>query len=499
MNLENVAVNIRPRTPWEAIDLGFLLARHWYKRLWSLWMLTACPGLAAAIVVGLILPGSSTRWALFLFWFFKPFYEPCVLTWAARALFDEQCTTKETIRDVRKAISLQWILTVLLSRISPFRSFSLPVVQLERLEGKKKKRRLALLQDASEIAVLLTVSGFLLEIFLSLSFLITLFLLIPDELHWINFGHFVFLPDKWLLLACYLFSCSIIAPLYVCSGFMMYISRRVQLEAWDIEIGFKRLRQRLEKRKNGLVRALVPLLIALSFISAPGIAGADGPDPQTAKAAITKVLQQKDFGQKVTVYRWVPKKKEAPKTQSAWAQFWIQLFEFLAKISKFITPIVARYGEFLLWCCVGGIIGLFLLKYSKLRLWLDRKFPTAGAVYQAPEIMFGLDLRPESLPERIESVCLQLLDQGKKREAMSLLYRGTLSALVNRCRLEIHPSFTENECCREVGRNRPETESAFFDDLTSLWVFLAFGHRDPEIQACRNLVGRWETLYGGPS
>lgn len=497
MNLEKVAVNIRPRTPWEAIDLGFLLARRWYGRLWSLWMLTALLGFALAVMIGLILPGSSTKWTLFLFWFFKPFYEPCVLAWIAKALFDEQCTTKETFKEVRKTAGLQWIFTVLLSKFSLFRSFSLPVIQLEQLEGKKKKTRLSLLQNTSETAILLTGSCFLLEITLTFSFLIILFFLIPDQLRWIDFGHFVFLPDRWFLLVCYLASCSIIAPLYVCAGFMMYISRRVQLEAWDIEIGFKRLKQRVERQKKGLAKAMVLLFISLSLVSSAGIAGADQFSPQTAKTAITKVLKQKDFGQKITVYRWVPKKKEAPDTHSPWAQFWIKIIEFLQQISKFISPVIANFGEFFIWICLGCGLAFFLVKYAKLHQWLDRLFPTAEVSHQAPEIMFGLDLRPQSLPRRIDAVCLQLLEEGKKREAMSLLYRGTLSTLVNRCRLEIRSSFTEGECCLEVGRNRPATESAFFNDLTSLWIFLAFGHRDPEDQACRDLVGRWEILYGG--
>jgi Domain of unknown function (DUF4129) len=499
MNLEKVAVNIRPRTPWEAIDLGFLLARRWYGRLWSLWLLTALSGFALAVMIGLILPGSSTKWTLFLFWFFKPFYEPCVLVWIAKALFDEQCTTKETFQEVKKAVSLQWISTVLISKFSLFRSFSLPVVQLERLEGKTKKKRLSLLQNTSETAVLLTVSCFLLEITLTFSFLILLFFLIPDELRWIDFGHFVFLPDRWFLLTCYLAGSSIIAPLYVCAGFMMYISRRVQLEAWDIEIGFKRLKQRLEKLKSGLPRAVVLLFISLCLISTAGIARADQPDPQTAKAVITKILKQKDFGQKITVYRWVPKKKEVPDTHSPWAQFWIKIIEFLQQISKFIAPVIAKFGEFFIWICLGCVLAFVLLKYAKLHQWLDRFFPSAQDAYQAPEILFGLDLRPQSLPQQIDAVCLQLLEEGKKREAMSLLYRGTLSALVNRRRLEIRSSFTETECCLEVGRNRPATESFFFNDLTSLWVSLAFGHRDPEDQACRDLVGRWEILYGGQS
>jgi hypothetical protein len=500
MNLEKVAIDIRPRTSWEAIDIGFFLARRWYRKLWLIWILLAAPSLLLVIIAGMILPGASAKWALLLFWLLKPFYEPPVLSWIAGALFGEQKTTQEIIIDAKKALSRQWVFSMLLLRLSPFRSFSLPVMQLEKLEGTRKRQRLALLQDTSEMAVLLTVSGFFLELALTVSFLLTFFALIPEELRWLDFGDFGLLPDKWFLLPCYFASCSIIAPLYICSGFMMYISRRVQLEAWDLEIGFKRIRQRLTRQKNGLSRTLIGfLLLFITLASAPGIGQADEPHPLTAKAAITKILQQKEFGQKVTVYRWVPKEKETPDTKSDWEEFWIQFFTFLEELSKSIVPVIAKYGEFLLWCCAGGVIGFFLLKYLKLRKWLDWNYFRQVDNSAAPEIMFGLDLRPESLPEHIDTVCLKLLDDGKMREALSLLYRGTLSLLVNRRHLAIRSSFTEGECCEAVQKNRPTEESGFFNDLTSLWVFLAFGHRDLEVEACRSLVRQWQTLYGRPS
>jgi hypothetical protein len=35
MDLERVAAVIRPRTPWEAVDLGFGMARAWWKPVWA--------------------------------------------------------------------------------------------------------------------------------------------------------------------------------------------------------------------------------------------------------------------------------------------------------------------------------------------------------------------------------------------------------------------------------------------------------------------------------
>lgn len=494
MNLERLTVDIRPRAPWEAIDLGFQVARRWYRRLWLLWLMTALPVLFGAAVIGLLLPGSGSKWTLLLFWFFKPLAEPCLLLWVSKALFGEQCTTAQVIREM-KTTGRQLIVSLLPLRFSPFRSFSLPVIQLEKLKGTKKRQRLGLLKDTSETAVLLTISGFFLEIVLTFSQLMIIFFLIPDQLRWISFGRFVFLPDRWFLLVCYFASCSFIAPLYVCSGFMMYISRRVQLEAWDIEIGFKRIRQRLKKKRNGLLAAAMLLLIPLALAGSPASAGTVQPNPQRAKKMIGKVLQDKDFGHKITVYRWVPKPENTPRTSSPWTEFWSQLFESLTKISGFLVPFMARYGELLLWCGVGILIAIFLLKYAKLRNWLDR-LPGRDEDDTAPETLFGLDLAPTSLPDRIDLACRQLLDDGKKLEAISLLYRATLSLLVHRLHLPLRASFTEGECCLRVRQDRPESEAAFFFELCSLWMRLAFGHRDPEIEACRDLLTRWESLYG---
>ncbi len=65
MNFEAIAVTIRSRNPWEAIDIGFILARRWYFKLWLLWLLVASPMLILLTGFGVILPGSAPKWALF--------------------------------------------------------------------------------------------------------------------------------------------------------------------------------------------------------------------------------------------------------------------------------------------------------------------------------------------------------------------------------------------------------------------------------------------------
>ena len=500
MNLDSVTVHLRSRTPWEAIDIGFALARRWYFKLWRLWLLTALPALVLLCGCSFLLPGSAAKWTLFLFWFFKPVYEPALLSWTGQALFGTQKPLAGIIGEVRSALTLKSIRSLLLSRFSLHRSFSLPVLQLEGLEGPDKKKRLALLRDDSTTAILLTIGGFCIEVVLTGSLLSTIFWMVPETLRWVDFGDFVFTPDNWLLLFSYVVSCSVLAPLYICSGFMMYISRRVELEAWDIEIGFKRLRQQLERKKTGLTRkaAMIILFCTLSM-TVPAGPGSAAPDPTTAMSTVTSVIKQKEFGEKETRYQWVPKKKEVSQSKTPWSEIWPQVYDYLKAILDKVVPYLARYAEFLLWCGAGGLIAFLLLKSVRLRDWFTGGPSSSVAGPQSPQTMFGMDIRPESLPDNIGRTCLQLLEDGKKREAIGLLYRGTLSGLIHRCRLEIHPSSTEKECCNEVRKNRSAPEASFFDTLTRLWIFIAYGHRSPEVETCREIIRQWQTLYGEQS
>jgi len=501
MDLEKIAVNIRPRTPWEAIDVGFILARRCYWKLWLLWILASTPFLIVFTGLSLLLPGSTPKWALLFFWFFKPIYEPSLLFWISRDLFGSKNSIKYSISELRQKLTLKRIRTILFNRFSPFRSFSLPVLLLEGLEGKESKNRRSLLRDGSETSVILTVVGFCIEAMMTISLMSVLYWLIPEELRWVDLGDFIFLPDNWLLLISYVASSAVFAPFYICSGFMMYISRRVELEAWDIEIGFKRVQQRLHKRKNGFVQmasALI-LLCSISLFCLPDRSWSIPLSPETARDTITTVLEEKEFGETIKRQRWVLKEKDIPDFDSPWGDFWQQIFDSLGEFFDTLTPLLAKYGEFLLWCCAGIFIAFLLLKHSSLRQWLGSTFSSADNSYAPPEIMFGMDLRPESLPDDIGKVCTELLRIGKKREAMSLLYRGTLSNLVNNYHLEIHSSFTENECCDEVQQNRPTPEATFFNSLTSLWVFIAYRHRDPNTRVCSELLSRWVNLYGNQS
>src|SRR5690606_23002780 len=107
-------------------------------------------------------------------------------------------------------------------------------------------------------------------------------------------------------------------PIYVASGFSLYLNRRTILEGWDIELAFRRLRTRL-------MPMLVPLLLGLGLLFAQPPAAlwsaeptqattAAGPDArrrlsqsptsQTASERIGAILDQAPFRHSETVTRW---------------------------------------------------------------------------------------------------------------------------------------------------------------------------------------------------
>ena len=66
---------------------------------------------------------------------------------------------------------------------------------------------------------------------------------------------------------------TLISPFYSGAGFGLYLNRRTELEAWDIELTFRRLRQRL----LGSAYALLLAGIALVLVLPAGEALADEP------------------------------------------------------------------------------------------------------------------------------------------------------------------------------------------------------------------------------
>jgi hypothetical protein len=143
---------------------------------------------------------------------------------------------------------LAWILSG--ARLSAVRAFVLPVRRLEGLRGAAARTRVELLLRGWRGAQwnLIGACG-LLEAGLLIALSFGSWQFIPAELQ----GSFRSLPEElghsgWLqhgLRLAELLAIGLVEPVFVAAGFAMYLSRRTDLEAWDIELAFRRLRNRL--------------------------------------------------------------------------------------------------------------------------------------------------------------------------------------------------------------------------------------------------------------
>ena len=270
MRLTDASVAIRPRSAWEALDLGILLAHRHARLLMGSWALLTLPLFA---VLSLLLWQHPTL-AILIFWWLKPAFERLPLYILSHALFGDTPTLKQALRAYPALLRKQLPASLLWRRFSPTRSFDLPVLQLEGLAGEPRSQRLIVLsQRNAGGATWLTVVGVHLEMALWAGFAMLLYLLIPaqNEIDW-NWqslldpeaGEWLWLEHLSNLL--YVLVLVVWEPIYVACGFTLYLNRRTELEAWDIELVFRRLRQRLVGSAYVL---LLGLAASLAWLPAP--------------------------------------------------------------------------------------------------------------------------------------------------------------------------------------------------------------------------------------
>jgi hypothetical protein len=124
------------------------------------------------------------------------------------------------------------------ARLSPWRACALPVAQLEGQHGAARRRRLQVLLRGQHGAATLTISVFgWIETFLMLGLASLLAWLHPGELNveWLRFLRNGELASTLLLYLAHAAAVLFVEPFYVAAGFAMYLNRRVELEAWDVE------------------------------------------------------------------------------------------------------------------------------------------------------------------------------------------------------------------------------------------------------------------------
>ena len=489
METERIQVAVRPRGGWEAVDLGFRMARHWWRPIFGAWVAIVLP---VAIVLNTAL--YERPWlAAVLLWWLKPAFDRIPLYVLSEALFGNVPGVGATLRAFPRALRPGLVRSLTLMRLSPLRSFTLPVMQLEVLRGATRRERARLLigRDSS-VGVGLIFACLCFEwLVVVMGLLSLLWLLLPVEAT-IDFATLFstlvsgggevwqgLLRNGILLLAM-----TAIEPFYVAAGFALYINRRVYLEGWDIDLVFRKLARRVAAAaESGLVAGVV--LLAALLVGTPARAlAADcaAARPEDARACIKLILDHEDFSTTERIEIWVPKldvesAESTPSTTLSWGVggFFAALFQTLVWVMLAVAVIV-------------------LISFALRQVWTERGPAEAGR--EPPEVLFGLDVRPESLPGDVVDAARARWADGDAIGALSLLYRGALVHLVNARGLAVSASATEGECTRLArgALERPLSES--FERLTNAWLYCAYGERPPDEDAFAALCDSWQPHLG---
>ncbi|WP_223445914.1 DUF4129 domain-containing protein [Pseudomonas sp. BF-R-19] len=509
MRLSDATVVIRPRSTWEAMDLGVLLSQRHRRLLVTSWALVTLP------VFALLSWGfwDSPSLAVFIFWWLKPAFERLPLYILSQAMFGETPTLKQALRQWPRLLKPQLLASLTWRRLSLPRSFVMPVVQLEGLNGQQRQQRLqVLLQRNAGAARWLTIIGAHLEGALWIGLMVLFYLLLPQQValdwSWQSLISAVNQDWRWLehlTNAFYALVLVVWEPIYVACGFSLYLNRRTVLEAWDIELVFRRMRQRLVSASAVLLIAVIVLMPPThsAWATEPALSP-DSPrlldqplSSQASRDSIKTILEQPPFKNResVTRYRFGEEQPSAEASDDSKTPQWLKALLKLFEGQRFGA--LATLIEIVLWGIVIGAIGLLIWRY---RDWLQafvsrRPIPDIKATRPLPQQAFGLDLKPESLPADIATRA-ESLWQTHPREALGLLYRALLSRLLHDFNIALKAADTEGQVLRRVELLQQPALLAYSKNLTGHWQNMAYGHRLPPAQVQQELCNGWRVLFG---
>ena len=513
MQLEQISANIRLRSSWEAIDLGFSMVQTWWRSIYPALILFNLLYLIPAFI---FIPQAYYLTIVLFFWWVKPYSHRLILHILSQKLFNNELSTAQALLNIPSLLRYSSLGALTFRRFSFSRGFNLPIWQLEQLKGKQRSKRQELLLSAvhSE-AIWLTLGLFFIEIILTASVLGLFVLFIPaDYLEPILRN--IFNPElgsveTWMTLTVsfiFIIVTLLIEPFYIAASFALYINRRTQLEAWDIEIAFRNIAKRLDTitQKKFSVIAILALVMLMTIALPPEKLYAATETEETretsdvdylqhsrlpaadSKKIIADIINSKDLKGEKILTEWKLKPLDEPDKVDVKARN--ELADFLKPIALIFATLI----EYSLWILLFiAVVMLYLTRDKWLHLLTSESDDEDE--YQAPDILFGMDIRKESLPEDIAKEAQHLWQQQQYRESLSLLYRGALVQLITQENILLENSHTEGDILKLSAKSLVENKQQYLTQLTTQWRLIAYAHRNPSDEAMNWLFSHWYSNF----
>ena len=493
MKIDSVTAELRPRSDWEAVDLGLALVRRDFRKLLGAWWL----GMLPAVLIGGGLWWVHPVWSILLFWWFVPVGSRLVLFRLSRTLFGEVPGWRDLVRELPRAMFRRWFHRMVWARVSPWRPLAMAVEDLEGLRGADYRMRCRTLMrrgDSSLILVFFWRLGLVLWLAVAVFSTVQLFLPGPARIEWremfnswigeggqpvtAGFAITWLIAVAWSMCLTDLFATG--------AGFGIYVNHRTWIEGWDVELAFRRISSRLAKVGLGLMMACALL---------GGARAEDGP-----KDTIREVLSHPDFeihtetDRKAIPWNWWEKLGDwlgdlfgDSTVSSGSSSGAASILTHLATLAK--VSLVVLIGAFLVW-----------LIWRNRHVFLPSAVNDSGRSTLGPRarVVMGMEVTERSLPDDIVSAARAAWHAGRRHEAMALLYRGAIAWMIGPGGVEIAESDTEMDCLRRV-REASLVEAGYFEHLTQVWSRLAYARSAPSDEVMESLFARWPFGKGAAS
>jgi hypothetical protein len=523
MQLDRITIALRPRPARQALDLGFALLHARAATVYKAWLALWLPLVAIAAALTVALPGYAWLWLL-LPWWCKPLLERAPLYVLSRQVFGEEVTWAQAVRAWPGQLGGGWIR--LLTWWRPFmagRGLYQPVWQLEHARGAAANRRRDVIgrDGAGRAAYMFGIACAHFEAVLQIGMLAFVGMF-TDENQFHMFSYMVgnetdSMTMLLLPLACYAIGGAIVGPIYIACCFTLYLNRRATLEAWDIELVLRQIRapgaRRGQHAAAWLAALVAPLALVLAALLPAPPAQAQERDAASAAANCasmpaqfpadrlgTRDAEQHRLHQEIDeIYAgddlrgydcaptWRLKDGDQPKKKPV----------------KSDTPDLALLAAITRALLIAAAIGLCAWLLYRYRDRLRALLPRTDAPAAATEIA-GLDIRAESLPHDVTAQVRAQWEQGERRNALALLYRATLSRLVQRHGVLLAQGATEGDCLRVAAqalqrKQLDEAGHAVMALVTRLWLEGAYAGRWPDSAAVHQACDAWDARWRAPA
>ncbi len=522
MQLDQLQLDLRPRTNAQALDLGFALLRANATSVYTVWLMLWLPLVGICTLLAFSVPALGFwvgGWWLMLAWLVRPWLERAPLYMLARQVFGEQVTWQETLRAWPKQLGGGFVRLFFLRPFAAGRGLYQAIWQLEGARKKGARYRIRVIgKHTAGSANWFGVACAHFEGIIQIGFFALIGLFYSDADAMNPFSLFVDAGTEpsTAIIACsiiaFAVSGAIIGPIYVACCFTLYLNRRATLEAWDLEIALRQMKPVVEKQ-SGITSRIASLFILvlissqfifsnsafaqkasptqlnkpicekekLVFDNTPQRADTTDPALKQTRQDIDRIYQDSDFQFYECKENWGPKFEKKNKKE---------------KIDADTEAMIRRIALTLKYLFIAITLAFVIWLISRYRGQFFN-FDRSTKMRAATEVG-GLDIRPETLPEDVASSALALWQRGEQRAAIGLLYRASLARMVEHHQLNINQGATENDCLENArgALSQGQFSSMVFVTLeicTNIWLRAAYANQYPEdIEA---LCQQWRSTF----